>query len=50
MPFRRLLAPLAAMTATVAVGTTGYWFLGGGRWSLFDCAYMTVTTVATVGA
>ncbi len=49
MPFRRLLAPLAAMTATVAVGTTGYWLLGGGRWSLFDCAYMTVTTVSTVG-
>jgi voltage-gated potassium channel len=26
-----------------------YWFLGEGRWSLFSCAYMTVTTVSTVG-
>lgn len=49
MPFRRLLAPLAALTATVAVGTVVYWFLGEGRWSLFSCAYMTVTTVSTVG-
>ena len=49
MPFRRLLAPLAALTATAAVGTIGYWLLGRGRWSLFDCAYMTVTTVSTVG-
>jgi voltage-gated potassium channel len=49
MPPRRLLAPLAALTATVAVGTVGYWLLGGGRWSLFSCAYMTVTTVSTVG-
>ena len=49
MPFRRLLAPLAALTATALVGSTGYWLIGGGRWSFFDCAYMTVTTVATVG-
>ncbi len=49
MPSRRLLAPLVALTATVAAGTTGYWFLGRGRWSLLDCAYMTVTTVSTVG-
>jgi voltage-gated potassium channel len=49
MPPRRLLAPLAALTATVVVGTAGYWVLGGGRWPLFTCAYMTVTTVSTVG-
>jgi voltage-gated potassium channel len=49
MPPRRLLAPLAALTATVAMGTVGYWMLGGGRWPLFDCLYMAVTTVSTVG-
>ncbi len=49
MPFRRLLLPLAALSATVAAGTIGYWILGRGQWSLFDSAYMTVTTVATVG-
>src|SRR5512135_2697840 len=46
---RRLLAPLAALVATMAAGTAGYWFLFGGRHSLFECAYMTVTTVSTVG-
>ncbi|HET8722603.1 MAG TPA: potassium channel family protein [Anaeromyxobacteraceae bacterium] len=46
---RRLLAPLAALVATVGVGTAGYWLLFGGRHSLFECAYMTVTTVSTVG-
>jgi voltage-gated potassium channel len=49
MPPRRLLAPLAALTVTVAMGTAGYWVLGGGRWSAFDCLYMAVTTVSTVG-
>ncbi|HET8722906.1 MAG TPA: potassium channel protein [Anaeromyxobacteraceae bacterium] len=49
MPFRRLLAPLAAINATILLGTAGYFLLGGGAWSLFDCAYMTVTTVSTVG-
>ncbi len=49
MPFRRLLAPLAAINATILLGTAGYFLLGGGAWSLFDCLYMTVTTVSTVG-
>jgi len=47
---RHRLAPaLAALAATLLVGVVGYWLLGGGRWSLLDCAYMTVTTVSTVG-
>src|SRR5512147_3322788 len=49
MPPRRLLAPLLALTLTVAVGTAGYWVLGHGRWSAFECLYMAVTTVSTVG-
>src|SRR5512137_1865094 len=49
MPLRRLLPPLATLTATVLTGTAGYWLIGGGAWTVFDCAYMTVTTVATVG-
>ena len=40
---------LAALSTTVAVGVAGYWLLGRGHWSLLDCAYMTVTTVSTVG-
>jgi hypothetical protein len=30
-------------------GTSAYWTLGDGRWSVFDCFYMTLITVSTVG-
>ncbi len=49
MPPRRLLAPLVALSATIVAGTLGFWALGRGRFGLFECAYMTVTTVSTVG-
>ena len=32
-----------------AGGTLGYYLLGRGRWSLGDCAYMTVISLTTVG-
>jgi voltage-gated potassium channel len=31
------------------VGTTGYWIIGEGRYSLVDCLYMTVITLTTIG-
>jgi voltage-gated potassium channel len=49
MVTQRLRAPLVVLTGVVSLGTAGYWLLGQGQWSLLDCAYMTVTTVATVG-
>ncbi len=49
MFWQRLLPPLASTTGALLVGTAGYWILGRGRWPLLDCAYMTVTTVSTVG-
>jgi voltage-gated potassium channel len=30
-------------------GTFGFYIMGEGRWSLFDCAYMTSLTLTTVG-
>ena len=45
----RLLAGFFAMLVVVAGGTFGYWWLGGGRWPLHDCLYMTVITVTTTG-
>jgi voltage-gated potassium channel len=45
----RLLAGLVAMLIVVAGGATGYWLIGGGRWPWFDCMYMTVITITTVG-
>jgi voltage-gated potassium channel len=37
------------MSLLLFVGTQGYFFIGQGKWSLFDCFYMTVITVTTVG-
>jgi voltage-gated potassium channel len=46
---RRLVAALGVFTSLVFVGTVAYFALGHGRWSLADCAYMTVITISTVG-
>ena len=46
---RRLGAAIAVFGAAIAAGTFGYYYLGEGRWSLFDCFYMTVVTLSTVG-
>jgi voltage-gated potassium channel len=45
----RLLAGFLAMMVVVVGGTAGYWVIGDGRWGVFDCLYMTVITVTTVG-
>jgi voltage-gated potassium channel len=46
---RRLIIALGAVAVLVTVGTLGYHALGGGRWVLSDCLYMTVITLSTVG-
>ncbi|KJU82400.1 TrkA-N domain-containing protein, partial [Candidatus Magnetobacterium bavaricum] len=33
----------------MSVGTTGYRLIGGSKYSLIDCAYMTFITIATIG-
>jgi voltage-gated potassium channel len=37
------------LAAIIAIGTVGYWFVGGGKYPLFDCLYMTVITITTIG-
>lgn len=46
---QRLLGAGAAAMVIICVGTAGYYALGGGRWSVTDCAYMTVISITTVG-
>lgn len=46
---RRLAAASAAILAVVLVGTVVFYWLGEGRWSLFDCFYYTMITLTTVG-
>ena len=33
----------------LAVGTMGYWVIGGRHYSLVDCLYMTIITITTIG-
>ena len=46
---KRLALATATVLASLGVGTGGFYVLEGGQASLIDCAYMTVTTVSTVG-
>jgi voltage-gated potassium channel len=46
---RRLVVALLVLMTLVAVGATGYWALGHGRWTYDECVYMTVITLSTVG-
>ena len=45
----RLAAGFAVLALTIATGTVGYYLLGDGRWKPFDCLYMTIITITTVG-
>ncbi|MEZ4359524.1 MAG: potassium channel protein [Kofleriaceae bacterium] len=46
---RRLLGALSAIGVVTVGGATAYWLIGDGRWSWWDCLYMTVVSVTTVG-
>ena len=46
---RRMLAALVVLITLVFVGSTGFFLLGHGRWKFFECVYMTVITLSTVG-
>lgn len=45
----RVIRAGVAFVSILMVGTGGYFLLGRGAWSLFDCLYMTVVTLTTVG-
>lgn len=45
----RLALGFTGVVLVVALGTTGYWYLGDGRWALGDCLYMSIVTLTTVG-
>lgn len=47
--YRRMLVALGFLLTVLAFGTGGYHYLGSGRWELFDCFYMAVVTLSTVG-
>lgn len=46
---RRLRTAGTLLVLNFLIGIGGYKVLGGPQWSLLDCAYMTVITLATIG-
>ncbi len=46
---KRLVLGFVALVVVVFGGAAGFWVLGDGGWSFYDCLYMTVITVTTVG-
>ena len=38
-----------ALVTILITGTAGYWFISNNQYSVLDCLYMTVITVATIG-
>jgi voltage-gated potassium channel len=46
---QRLAVAAVLLLTLVFGGSTGYYTLGGGRWTFGECLYMTVITLSTVG-
>jgi voltage-gated potassium channel len=46
---KRLLAGLFVMIIVIIGGALGFYAIGRGQWTFFECLYMTVITVTTVG-
>ena len=47
--YGRLISAAGVLGAVVLAGATAYYAVGDGRWSWFDCFYMTIITLSTVG-
>ena len=47
--YGRLLSAAIFLGCVLMFGATAYFQLGGGRWTWFDCFYMTIITLSTVG-
>ncbi len=46
---RKFRIPFLLLFIVLVSGTTGYWFIGDGKYSVLDCFYMTVITILTIG-
>ena len=47
--YKKFLWAGISLVLVLVIGTVGYWFVGRGQYSLLDCLYMTVITIATIG-
>jgi voltage-gated potassium channel len=46
---RKIVMAILSLITVLSIGTTGYWLIGEGGYSLLDCLYMTVITISTIG-
>jgi voltage-gated potassium channel len=46
---RRFIWAGIALVAVLAIGSIGYWFIGGRQHSFIDVLYMTIITISTIG-
>ena len=46
---RKFRTPFILLILVLITGTTGYYFVGEGKYSVLDCFYMTVITILTIG-
>ncbi|MEM7437095.1 MAG: potassium channel protein [Myxococcota bacterium] len=47
--YGRIISAAGVLGVVLLVGATSYYAVGEGRWSWFDCFYMTIITLSTVG-
>jgi len=47
--YGRLISATSILGVVVLVGAAAYYGIGDGRWTWFDCFYMTIITLSTVG-
>ena len=46
---KKLLYAGLALIIVILIGTIAYWFIGSRQYSILNCLYMTVITIATIG-
>lgn len=47
--YGRIISAAGVLGIVLLVGATAYYAVGDGRWSWYDCFYMTIITLSTVG-
>ena len=47
--YKKYIWCIVILLIIIVAGATGYWFIGGGHFSYFDCLYMTIITITTIG-
>ena len=47
--FKRMIYASIGLVAVVLIGTFGYWYITDGDYRIFDCFFMTIITITTIG-